>query len=414
MDTHDVHLTGEFSKFDEDKQVAFGWASIADIDGKPVVDRQNDVIKIDDLEEAAYSYVLKSRVGGEMHRREISLGQSVGKRGTKPRHVATLIESMVFTPEKIEKMGLPPGSVPNGWWIGFKVHDEGVWEKVKKGDYAAFSIHGKGRRVKKNITELSKRDEADVEAMRELVEKYGASRVAKHLIGRHDQKKHSRGQHGTSADESRLSNRQRSFRAGSTLYGTASAGRNTTLFSSKNKRGKRHREEGDVSEDRTTRRAALIGGGVGALGGAAGGLAMAGARGAVGRGVGAGLIGAGVGAVANEIGQARKKKKVKKLLGDIINPVTIRKNADFPNALRDLAEDITIAKRADDIRHEYDIPVDAEAYDALISEHVLEKRADMAYEGEWITVEEILKAFAEGIESEDEESLSTLMEYLSE
>ena len=34
-----------------------------------------------------------------------------------------------------------------GWWIGFKVLDEEVWEKVKDGTYSMFSIEGTAERV---------------------------------------------------------------------------------------------------------------------------------------------------------------------------------------------------------------------------------------------------------------------------
>ena len=54
---------------------------------------------------------------------------------------------MVFTPEKIEKMGIPAGVVPSGWWIGTKV-DDTTWAEYKAGRLKAFSVHGKGVRFK--------------------------------------------------------------------------------------------------------------------------------------------------------------------------------------------------------------------------------------------------------------------------
>lgn len=118
---------------DDSQHVVFGWAKIATTaNGKVLVDRQSDAISIDELEKGAYDYVLRSRDGGEMH---------------VNRGVGTMVESMVFTKEKIEKMGLPQGSVHEGWWIGFKIHDDRVWKGVVDGDYTAFSIHGLGRRV---------------------------------------------------------------------------------------------------------------------------------------------------------------------------------------------------------------------------------------------------------------------------
>jgi hypothetical protein len=127
---------GTFSKFDDDKRIAFGWASVTKKDGVPVVDRQGDYITTEDLEDAAYRYNLTSRVGGDMHKRN----------GDKAHHVSDLIESVVFTDEKKRAMGLPD-DFPEGWWVGYKFHDPEVWQEVKVGKKAGFSIHGRGKRA---------------------------------------------------------------------------------------------------------------------------------------------------------------------------------------------------------------------------------------------------------------------------
>lgn len=129
------HAEGEFSKLDTDQRLAFGWASVTEINGMPVVDRQADYVTTEEIEKAAYDYVLKSRVGGDMHKRA----------GDRPHHVSDLVESFVLTDEKIAKMGLPE-TTPRGWWVGFKIHDDEAWDMVKKGERTGFSIHGKGRR----------------------------------------------------------------------------------------------------------------------------------------------------------------------------------------------------------------------------------------------------------------------------
>ena len=126
----------EFSKVDTDKREVFGWASVVELDGKPVVDRQGDWITPDEIEKAAYKYVMDSRKGGHQHRRE----------GDAPFHASDMIESIVFTPEKISKMGLPD-DFPVGWWVGYKVRDDDTWAKVKKNEVTGFSIHGSGKRV---------------------------------------------------------------------------------------------------------------------------------------------------------------------------------------------------------------------------------------------------------------------------
>ena len=120
-------------KSDDDKMLAFGWANVSmRVDGELIEDWQDDIIEPEELEKAAYEYVLLYREGGEMHERG---------------GAAVLIESVVFTEEKLQAMGIPAGPLPIGWWIGFKVLDEEVWEKVKDGTYPMFSIEGEAERV---------------------------------------------------------------------------------------------------------------------------------------------------------------------------------------------------------------------------------------------------------------------------
>jgi len=137
----DLEWSGEISKVDEDKRQVFGWASLTSVDGEPVVDRQGDYIPLDEIEKAAYHYVLSSRKGGDMHARD----------GEGPKHTADLIESFLVTPEKLKHMGLAEDALPHGWWIGMKVQDDDQWEMVKKQERTGFSIHGKGSRIEKDL-----------------------------------------------------------------------------------------------------------------------------------------------------------------------------------------------------------------------------------------------------------------------
>lgn len=126
-----MQITGKVAKVDRDKFLIFGWASVAvDAEGKAVVDSQGDIIDIADLEKAAYNFVLSDGYGSEMH---------TGK------HVARLVESIVFTDDKIAALGLE-GTIQRGWWCGFKIHDAEVWQKVKTGEYTMFSIGGRATR----------------------------------------------------------------------------------------------------------------------------------------------------------------------------------------------------------------------------------------------------------------------------
>lgn len=138
---NDLLWTGEISKVDDEKRQVFGWCSLTEVDGEPVVDRQGDYIPLHEVEKSAYNYVVHSRKGGDMHKRD----------GESPLHTSDLIESFVVTPEKLEKLGLEPDAVPHGWWVGFKINDDNQWEDVKKGDRSYFSIHGKGQRVEKHL-----------------------------------------------------------------------------------------------------------------------------------------------------------------------------------------------------------------------------------------------------------------------
>ncbi len=124
-------------KADEERHIVFGWASIAQQpDGSVVQDYQGDIIDIDELEQAVYDYVIFYRDGGEMHERG---------------GVAVLVESCVFTAEKMQALGIPEGMLPYGWWIGLKVLDDSVWDKVKNGTYRMFSIEGEA--VREELTD---------------------------------------------------------------------------------------------------------------------------------------------------------------------------------------------------------------------------------------------------------------------
>ena len=116
----------KITKLDEDQRLVFGWLSVIEENGQPVVDLQDHVIEARELEEAAYDFLLNSRVVAEMHER-MNVGEG-------------MIESMVFTKEKQESLGIDLGKV--GWWVGFKV-DADVFAKVKSGELSAFSIGGK-------------------------------------------------------------------------------------------------------------------------------------------------------------------------------------------------------------------------------------------------------------------------------
>lgn len=119
-------------KFDDDKMQVFGWSYVtADKHDVKTVDHSLEVVHIDDVEAAQYGYVKTSRAGREMHRGE---------------DVATLIESVVFTPAKKAAMGIPDGVVPTAAWVGYQLESREVFDRVKSGEYGMLSIGGTCRR----------------------------------------------------------------------------------------------------------------------------------------------------------------------------------------------------------------------------------------------------------------------------
>ena len=122
----DFSMESQVVKYDDDRQFVFGFFSVIEVDGDTVVDKQGDIISEAELENAAYQFVLKFREASDAHLPGAAPGQ--------------LIESIVFTHEKQEALGIDLGKV--GWWGGFWIEDVEVWKKIRKGDYKAFSIEG--------------------------------------------------------------------------------------------------------------------------------------------------------------------------------------------------------------------------------------------------------------------------------
>lgn len=117
----------------QDKRLVFGWAYMTNTNiGETMIDYSGDIVDIEEVEQAAYKFVKLWRDGSDNHERG---------------GVAVLVESMVFSKEKAAALGIPTGVLPSGWWVGFEVMDDDVWEKVKTGEYKMFSIEGSARRV---------------------------------------------------------------------------------------------------------------------------------------------------------------------------------------------------------------------------------------------------------------------------
>lgn len=121
-------VIAKMNRVDEEKRRVFGFFSVSEENDKEVIDYHGDVIASDDLEEAAYKYVMYSGMGDERH---------------DERAKAMLIESMFFSKEKQMALGIDLGKVC--WWGGFYILDDDLWQKVKSGQYPMFSIGGRSQ-----------------------------------------------------------------------------------------------------------------------------------------------------------------------------------------------------------------------------------------------------------------------------
>jgi hypothetical protein len=122
-------LEGKILKVDDEQRMVFGWASVVTEDGEPVIDRQGDIIEADTLVKAVNEFMEHVRVGKAMH-----TGEQVG----------VVVHSLPITKEIGEALGIH--SNREGWVVAYKVFDDSVWERVKSGELAAFSIGGRAQK----------------------------------------------------------------------------------------------------------------------------------------------------------------------------------------------------------------------------------------------------------------------------
>jgi hypothetical protein len=122
-------VEGKILKIDEEQRMVFGWASVVTEDGEPVIDRQGDIIEADTLVKAVNEFMEHVRVGKAMH-----TGEQVG----------VVVHSLPITKEIGDALGIH--SNREGWVVAYKVFDDSVWERVKSGELAAFSIGGRAQK----------------------------------------------------------------------------------------------------------------------------------------------------------------------------------------------------------------------------------------------------------------------------
>jgi len=121
--------TAEILNYNQEERMVYGWASVSTIDKKLVEDHHGDVIEAVEIEKAATNFMLTSRVSKEMH-----VGTKIGD----------VVHSLPITLDIAKSLGITTDR--EGWVVGVKVYDDEVWNKVKNGDLAAFSIGCRAKR----------------------------------------------------------------------------------------------------------------------------------------------------------------------------------------------------------------------------------------------------------------------------
>lgn len=143
-----VGLRFAIAKTDESQNLVFGYANVSVAKGENgghlITDLQDDRVSPAELEATAYAFMLDGDGADVNHK-----GPIVGK----------CVESMVFTPDKLEKLATDPltgvvnkahldaltAALPPRWWIGFQV-EPAVMKRVKSGELTMFSIAGEADR----------------------------------------------------------------------------------------------------------------------------------------------------------------------------------------------------------------------------------------------------------------------------
>lgn len=128
-----ANIEGQILKADDEQRMVYGWASVITEKGEPVVDRQGDMIEADTLVKAVNDFMEHVRVGKAMH-----TGEQVG----------VVVHSLPVTKEIGDALGIQ--SDREGWVVAYKVFDDAVWDMVKSGELAAFSIGGRAMKQEIN------------------------------------------------------------------------------------------------------------------------------------------------------------------------------------------------------------------------------------------------------------------------
>ncbi len=135
MSDEKISFVGRVVKADDAAQVLMGFGNVAVTkDGRTVVDSQNDRIASPEmLQRAVWKFMDHGGLSGEDHAGEPN---------------ARVVGSVVLTREVQAAMGIPPGTVDEGWWVEVHCPDRATFERRRKSK-TAFSLQGRARRVPK-------------------------------------------------------------------------------------------------------------------------------------------------------------------------------------------------------------------------------------------------------------------------
>ena len=124
--TNKVQIEGQILKQMDEERLAFGWAYVSTVNGELSLDHSGEFIRPDQIAKAATNFMLSTRTAKNMH--------SGGK-------IGEVVHSMPLTNEIAKALGIQ--SDREGWVVAIKVYDDQVWQDVKSGKLAAFSIGGR-------------------------------------------------------------------------------------------------------------------------------------------------------------------------------------------------------------------------------------------------------------------------------
>lgn len=121
-----VAIEGKILKQDEEERLVYGWAYVSTVNGEISLDHSGEFIQPNQLAKAATNFMLSMRTAKRMH--------SGGK-------IGEVVHSMPLTNDIAKALGIQ--SDREGWLVAIKVYDDQVWQDVKSGKLAAFSIGGR-------------------------------------------------------------------------------------------------------------------------------------------------------------------------------------------------------------------------------------------------------------------------------